>query len=36
LLTTPAGSSPAETAAFIKRDSERWRQVIVSAGIKPD
>jgi len=36
LLTTPAGSSPAEAAAFIKRDSERWRQVIVMAGIKPD
>ena len=36
LLTTPVGSSPAETAAFIKGDSERWRQVIVSAGIKPD
>jgi tripartite-type tricarboxylate transporter receptor subunit TctC len=36
LLTTPVGSSPAEAAAFIKRDSERWRQVIASAGITPD
>jgi len=36
LLTAPVGSSPAETAAFIKRDSERWRQVIAAAGIKPD
>jgi tripartite-type tricarboxylate transporter receptor subunit TctC len=36
LLTTPVGSSPAETSAFMKRDSERWRQVIATAGIKPD
>lgn len=32
--TTPVGSSPAETAAFLKQESERWRQVIVPAGIK--
>jgi tripartite-type tricarboxylate transporter receptor subunit TctC len=36
MLTTPVGSSPAETSAFMKRDSERWRQVIATAGIKPD
>ena len=36
LLTKPAGTSPAETAAFIKEESERWRAVIISAGIKPD
>lgn len=29
----PIGSSPEETAAFLKQESERWRQVIVSAGI---
>jgi tripartite-type tricarboxylate transporter receptor subunit TctC len=31
---TPVGSSPAETAAFLQRERERWRQVIVAAGIK--
>jgi tripartite-type tricarboxylate transporter receptor subunit TctC len=29
----PVGSSPQETAAFLKQESERWRQVIVSAGV---
>jgi tripartite-type tricarboxylate transporter receptor subunit TctC len=33
---TPVGSTPAETAAFIREERERWRKVIVSAGIKPD
>jgi tripartite-type tricarboxylate transporter receptor subunit TctC len=32
----PVGSSPAETAAFFQQESERWRQVIVANGIKPD
>jgi tripartite-type tricarboxylate transporter receptor subunit TctC len=36
LLLTPMGSSPAESAAFIKQDAERWRKVIVAAGIKPE
>lgn len=36
LSATPIGTSPTETAAFIKQDSQRWREVIVSAGIKPD
>jgi tripartite-type tricarboxylate transporter receptor subunit TctC len=36
LSVTPIGSSPNETAAFIKQESQRWREVIVSAGIKPD
>jgi len=36
LSHTPVGGSPAETAAFLKREIERWHQVIVSAGIKPD
>jgi tripartite-type tricarboxylate transporter receptor subunit TctC len=33
---TPVGSSPAETAAFIQEDRERWRKVITSAGIKAE
>jgi tripartite-type tricarboxylate transporter receptor subunit TctC len=36
LSMTPLGSTPAETAAFIQEERERWRKVIVSAGIKPD
>jgi tripartite-type tricarboxylate transporter receptor subunit TctC len=32
----PGGGSPAETAAFFKQESERWRHVIVTNGIKPD
>jgi len=36
LSMTPVGSTPAETAAFIQEERERWRKVIVSAGIKPD
>jgi tripartite-type tricarboxylate transporter receptor subunit TctC len=36
LSHTPVGGSPAETAAFLKRETERWHQVIVSAGIKAD
>jgi len=35
-VVVPVGSSPAETAAFIKRESERWRQVIEAAAIKID
>jgi tripartite-type tricarboxylate transporter receptor subunit TctC len=36
LSAVPVGSSPAETAAFILRESDRWHQVIASAGIKPE
>ena len=36
LSMTPVGSTPAETAAFIREERERWHKVIVSAGIKPD
>jgi len=36
LSAVPVGSSPAETAAFIKRESDRWHQVIASAGIRPE
>jgi tripartite-type tricarboxylate transporter receptor subunit TctC len=32
----PVGSSPAETAAFFRQESERWRQVILANGIKPE
>jgi tripartite-type tricarboxylate transporter receptor subunit TctC len=31
---TPVGSSPAETAALIKQESELWRQTIAATGIK--
>ena len=33
---TPVGTSPAETAAFLQREAERWRQVIVAGGIRPE
>jgi tripartite-type tricarboxylate transporter receptor subunit TctC len=32
----PVGSSPSETASFIKQDAERWRNVFHSAGIKAE
>jgi tripartite-type tricarboxylate transporter receptor subunit TctC len=32
----PVGNSPEEAAAFFKQESERWRRVIVSAGIRAD
>jgi tripartite-type tricarboxylate transporter receptor subunit TctC len=31
---TPVGTSPAETAAFLKQESERWRQVVAATGVK--
>ena len=34
LAVKPVGSSPAETAAFLKQETERWRKVIVAGGIK--
>ena len=34
LHATPVGGSPTETAAFLRREMETWRKVIVSAGIK--
>jgi tripartite-type tricarboxylate transporter receptor subunit TctC len=34
LYLTPVGTSPAETAALIKQESELWRQTIAAAGIK--
>jgi tripartite-type tricarboxylate transporter receptor subunit TctC len=36
LSMTPVGSTPTETAAFIREERERWRKVIAQAGIKPD
>ncbi|MFZ2068936.1 MAG: tripartite tricarboxylate transporter substrate binding protein [Xanthobacteraceae bacterium] len=36
LYATPVGSSPADTAAFLAGERERWRSVIVSAGIKTE
>jgi tripartite-type tricarboxylate transporter receptor subunit TctC len=36
LSIKPVGTTPEETAAFLKRETERWRNVIVSSGIKPD
>jgi tripartite-type tricarboxylate transporter receptor subunit TctC len=36
LSMTPVGSTPAETAAFMQEERERWQKVIVSAGIKPE
>lgn len=34
LAAIPVGSSPAEAAARIEQERERWRRIIVSAGIK--
>jgi tripartite-type tricarboxylate transporter receptor subunit TctC len=36
LSSTPVGSTPAETAAFIKEERERWQQVVRAAEIKPE
>jgi tripartite-type tricarboxylate transporter receptor subunit TctC len=36
LSHAPVGGTPAETAAFLKQETERWHQVIASAGIKAD
>ena len=31
---SPVGSSPAEAAAFLRKEAARWREAIASAGIK--
>jgi tripartite-type tricarboxylate transporter receptor subunit TctC len=36
LYSVPIGSTPDQTAAFIKDERDRWSKVIVTAGIKPD
>lgn len=33
-VVTAVGSSPADTAALIQRDRERWRDVIAASGLK--
>jgi tripartite-type tricarboxylate transporter receptor subunit TctC len=33
---TPVGSSPADTAALLKQESERWRATVVQLGIRMD
>jgi tripartite-type tricarboxylate transporter receptor subunit TctC len=34
LSVTPVGTSPMETASFLKEESERWRQVVAATGVK--
>jgi tripartite-type tricarboxylate transporter receptor subunit TctC len=36
LNVTPVGSSPAEAAALIKQESDRWQRVIAAAGLKAE
>lgn len=36
LDAAPGGGTPAEMAAFIKQETERWSKVIQAAGIKPE
>jgi tripartite-type tricarboxylate transporter receptor subunit TctC len=36
LSAEPMGLSPAETAAYMKQESERWAAVIKSTGVKAD
>jgi tripartite-type tricarboxylate transporter receptor subunit TctC len=36
LAAVPIGGSPSETAAFMKEEAERWRKVVVEAGVKID
>jgi tripartite-type tricarboxylate transporter receptor subunit TctC len=35
-FSAPVAGTPAETAAFIREDRERWRKVIAAAGIKAE
>jgi tripartite-type tricarboxylate transporter receptor subunit TctC len=36
MMLTPVGGTPEEIAVFFRAETERWRKVIVSGGIKPD
>lgn len=36
LAAVPIGGTPAETAAFMKEETERWRKIIVEAGVTVD
>jgi len=31
---TPVGTSPVDTASFLKQEAERWRQVVATTGVK--
>jgi tripartite-type tricarboxylate transporter receptor subunit TctC len=33
---SPVGSTPQETAVFLKQEAERYREIIVAAGIKAE
>jgi tripartite-type tricarboxylate transporter receptor subunit TctC len=35
LSVTPVGAAPAETAALLAREAERWRNIIAAGGLKP-
>lgn len=35
MQATPVGNTPAEMQAVVKRDTERWKQVVQKANIKP-
>ena len=36
LAATPVGGTPAQTAAFMKEEAQRWRKVIVATGVHAD
>ena len=36
LYVQPVGGSPLESEAFLVRESQRWREVILRAGIRPE
>jgi tripartite-type tricarboxylate transporter receptor subunit TctC len=36
LSAEPMGLTPAEMAAYMKQETERWAAVIKSAGVKAD
>ena len=36
LGATPVGEFAGQTAAFLRQETERWRKVIVDAGIRLD
>jgi tripartite-type tricarboxylate transporter receptor subunit TctC len=35
LSISPGGGTPAQAAAFIKQETQRWSDVIRAAGIQP-
>ncbi len=36
LAATPVGGTPAETAAFMREETQRWRKVIATTGVRVD